>query len=215
MPDLRLWTWKLSPYAGKVRVALAEKGLDVELLEIHPVKRPAELKTLNPFMRVPVLEVNGTPVRESSAICEWLEETHPDPPLWPEDPTQKAWLRGWTTWLDNDPVQNLFLGLRKQAFGKDAHDPEDIVEQLHGRVPKAWRRTELALERHDGPWLAGEQFTLADVAGMALAVRLPEWLPALQPDADEHPLTAAWLEALRARPSAAAIDQEGDRLVSA
>lgn len=213
---LRLWSWKLSPYAGKARVAFAEKGVAVELLEIHPAKRPPELKAANPFMRVPVLVVDGAPpIRESTAICEWLEEAHPEPPLWPADPALKAWLRGWMKYLDDEPTQGLFLGLRKQAFGKEPDDPEDVVTQLHARVPKAWRRTEHALATHDGPWLAGEQFTLADVAGMALAVRLPDWTPHLQPDAAEHPLTAAWLEALRARPSAAAIDAAGDEVLAA
>lgn len=205
----RLWTWQLSPFAGKVRVALAEKGAEVDLLEIHPTRRPPGLKAVNPLMRVPVLEVGGVAIRESAAICEWLEETHPDPPLWPADLALRGWARGWARFLDDGPTADVFGGLRKQAFGLAEGDPPDIVATMHGRVPKAWMRIEALLAEHDGPWLCGEQFTLADVGGAALAVRVPQWLPALAPDPAELPLTAAWLEALRARPSSAGIEQAG------
>lgn len=210
MNRLRLWSWRLSPYAGKARAAVAEKGVDVELLEIHPVKRPPRLKELNPFNRVPVLEQGDLVLRESSVICEWLEETHPDPPLWPADAGLRGWGRTCVHTIEDTLVTPFFVGMRKMAFGKADDDPEDVVERLHGRLPAGWALLEDALGRHEGPWLTGEQFTLADLSGLALAVRLPEWAPQLQPDAATHPRAAAWLDALRARPSAAAIDQAGE-----
>jgi glutathione S-transferase len=215
MPRLQLWSWKLSPYSAKVRAAFAEKGVELELLEIHPVRRPPALKEVNPFFRVPVLLVDGTPIRESSAICEWLEETHPQPALWPADPLRRAQLRAWSTFLERGPVQDLFFGLRKQTFGKDPSDPDDIAEQLLGRVPRAWRRTEAALGEADGPWLGGGQLTFADLTALPLAVRIAEWTPQLQPDPGDHPLTAAWLQALRDRPSAAQVDAEGPERLAA
>lgn len=207
---LRLWTFCESPFAGKARAAFAEKGVAVELAEIHPLRRPARLRELNPLNRVPVLELDGIALRESSAICEWLDETHPDPPLWPSDPDLRGWARGWAKYLDDVPVASFFLGMRKLAFGRDADDPEDVVQRLHARVPPSWPVLEAALARHDGPWLCGEQLTLADLCGMALAVRLPQWGPKLQPSAGETPRVAAWMEALRARPSAAAIEARGE-----
>lgn len=210
MSALRLWSWRMSPFAGKARAAFAEKGVEVELLEVHPVKRPARLRELNPTNRVPVLEVGDHPIRESSVICEWVEETYPDPPLWPADVDLRAWARGWGRYVDDEIAVNYFLGMRKQAFGADDADPEDIVERLHGRLPRRFAALETALDRHDGPWLAGEQFTLADLGGMAVAVRLPEWSPPLQPDPEATPLVAAWMQALRERPSAAAIDAAGE-----
>jgi len=213
----RLWTFRSSPFAGKARAAFAEKGVAVELVEIHPTKRPARLKELNPVNRVPVLELpdEGVAIRESLIICEWLEDTHPDPPLWPADPAQRGWARGWARLVDDTVIADFFLGMRKLAFGKDPEDPDDIVERLHGRVGRHWPRIETALAMHDGPWLCGEQFTFADLAALPAAVRLPEWAPQLQPDAEAAPLTTAWLEALRARPSAAAIDEAGAERLSA
>ncbi len=56
---------------------------------------------------------------------------------------------------------------------------------------------------------------MADLAAMPLAVRLPQWKPDLVPDPDEYPLTAAWLERLRQRPSAAEVDRGGERVADA
>lgn len=207
----RLWTFRTSPFAGKVRAAYAEKGLPLELIEIHPARRPARLRELNPFNRVPVLEVGGGVLRESSVILEWLEETHPEPPLWPADPLARAHARAWARFIDDAMLANLFLGMRKLAFGRDDDDPEDIVERLHARFARQWRRLEPVLAAGEGPWLLGAQFTYADLTGLPMAVRLPEWAPHLAPDAQEFPRATAWLAALRGRPSAAAIDAAGER----
>lgn len=211
----RLWTFRTSPFSGKARAAFAEKGVPVELVEIHPVHRPPQLRELNPVNRVPVLELDGVVLRDSTVICEWLEEAYPEPALWPADPDLRGWARSWAKWLDEAPVRSLFLGLRKMAFGMAPDDPEDIVERLLGRVPQQWPVLEEALGVHEGPWLVGERFTYADLGGLALAVRLPQWRPDLQPDAEEHPRAAAWLAALRDRPSAAAIDAAGAERLTA
>lgn len=211
-PLPRLWSFRASPFAGKVRVALAEKGIDYELLEIHPVKRPADLRELNPMNRVPVLDDAGVIVRESGVIFEYLEETRPQPPLWPADPGLRAFGRAWAKYVDDGLGVNYFLGMRKMAFGKAAEDPDDIVEQLHERIPRQWARLEEALDAHEGPWLCGEAFTYADIAAMPVALRIPEWTPALVPDAAEHPAVCAWLDALRARPSSAEIDRAGEKV---
>ncbi len=211
MPSsLRLWSFAVSPFAGRVRVAFVEKGVEYDLLEVHPTRRPARLKELNPLNRVPVLEVDGVPIRESSVILEWLEETYPEPPLWPQDPALRAWARGWSKFIDDGVSANFFLGMRKRAFGLADDDPEDVVERLHGKVPGQWSYLEAALAEHDGPWLCGEQFTYADIAVMAAAARIPQWTPELAPDAAATPRVAAWLAAAAQRPSAAALDLKGE-----
>ena len=73
------------PYCARVRIALAEKGLEVETVQVDLSNRPDWLLELNPPNgRVPVLD--GLP--ESEVIMELLEELHPDPPLLPPDPAQ-------------------------------------------------------------------------------------------------------------------------------
>lgn len=216
MPDTpRLWTFRQSPFAGKARAAFAEKGVAVELAEIHPTRRAAHFLALTDPGRVPVLEfADGRgPIRESSIICEWLEETHPEPALWPADAALRGWARGQAKFLDDLLLGNFFLGMRKLAFGKADGDPEDVVDRLHRQLAKHWPQLEATLGEHPGPWLCGEQLTYAELSGLPLAVRLPEWGPHLVPDAATHPRVTAWLEALRARPSAATIDQGGERIL--
>ncbi|MGO9974085.1 MAG: glutathione S-transferase family protein [Solirubrobacteraceae bacterium] len=206
----RLWSWSLSPFAGKVRVAFAEKGVEVQLIEIDPLHRPARLRELNPTNRVPVLEVDGLAIRESSAICDWLEDVHPLPSLWPEDPARRAAARGLMRWVDDELTASFFLSIRKQAFGLDRSDHPDIVAILRARLQRRWPTLESLLGRSPGPWLAGNgQPTLADLAAIPLAVRLPAWMPELAPAATAQPLAAAWLQALRERPSAAEVDRRG------
>jgi len=202
----RLWSFRTSPFAGKARAAFSEKGVEFELVDVDPRDRPARLKELNPLNRVPVLELDGTAIRESAHILEWLEETHPEPPLWPADPDLRGWARGWARYVDDQLLVNFFLGMRKMAFGKAPEDPEDIVEHLHGRLERCWPVLDAALAQREGPWMMGDQFTFVEVSGLPLAVRLPEWMPQLQPDPAVAPRVLEWLGALRERPSAAAID---------
>lgn len=211
----RLWSFRTSPYSGKVRAAFIEKDVPLELVEIHAARRPPRLKELSHVGRVPVLELPGGAIRESSLICEWLEEEHPEPPLWPTDPVLRGWARGQQMWIDTTIVADYFLGMRKWAYGKAPEDPDDIVEQLHGRLPRRWVILEEALGTHEGPWIAGEQFTYADLSGTAPAVRLQEWTAHLLPDPGEFPRITAWMKALRERPSAAGIDAHGDEVLSA
>jgi glutathione S-transferase len=213
MSPPRLWSWSLSPFAGKARVVAAEKGIELELIEIDPRRRPPRLRELNPTSRVPVLEVDGVGVRESTAICEWFDEIAPDPPLWPADPVARAAARGLLRWVDDELSVNYFLALRKQTFGLDAEDHPDLISILDGRLARRWPRLEELLGRTDGVWMmGGETPTLTDLAAMPLAVRLTEWRPELAPAADAHPRTAAWLQALRDRPSAAEVNRRGTRL---
>jgi glutathione S-transferase len=210
VPTPRLWSWNLSPFAGKVRIAFAEKGVEVELVEIDPRHRPDRLRELNPTNRVPVLEIEDVGIRESTAICEWLEDTYPEPPLWPEDPVARAAARGLLRWVDDELTTNFFLSMRKEAFGLEPGDHTDIVAILRDRLGRRWATAERLLSRTDGPWLAGgDGPTLADLAAMPLAVRLPVWKPELMPDPDRFPTVTEWLGRLRERPSSGEVDRRG------
>ncbi|MFZ0041545.1 MAG: glutathione S-transferase family protein [Solirubrobacteraceae bacterium] len=210
MPEPRLWSWKLSPFAAKARIAFAEKGVPVDLIEIHPVERPERLRELNPSNRVPVLEVDGVAIRESTPICEWLEDAYPERPLWPAEPARRARARGLLRWVDDELTVNFFLSMRKEAFGIDPTDHPDAVAILRERLARRWAPLEDLLGRDEGDWLVyGEQPTLADLAAIPLAVRLPEWKPELMPDLATYPRSTAWLRRLRERPTAAEVDRSG------
>jgi glutathione S-transferase len=212
----RLWSWHLSPFAGRVRIAAAVAGVELDLIEIDPVHRPPRLRELNPANRVPVLELGeptgagqGIVVRESSAICEWLHEVGTGPSLWPEDPARRAAARGLMRWLDDQLTASFFRSFRAEAFGPGDGDPPDIVQRLRARLMRRWPALEAELARGGTAWLAGApEPTLADLSGMPLAVRVPQWAPHLGPPA-ELTRVHAWLDALRAHPAVAEVKRRG------
>jgi glutathione S-transferase len=212
MTTPRLWSWHLSPFAGKARIALAVKEIPVELIEINPANRPPRLRELNPAGLVPVLETGGPAIYESTAICEWAQETGPGASLWPADPVERAHARGLLRWVDDELLRNFFLSMRKEAFGVDqAKDHPEIVANLRGTLAKRWKPLERLLDRAGGRWLmGGEQPTLPDLAAIPLAVRLPAWKPELAPDPASYPLLTGWLGALREHPAAVEVGRRGE-----
>lgn len=112
--SLTLYTFWRSSAAYRVRIALALKGLEVEQVPIHLVRQGGEnwfedYRSRNPQAQVPTLEVEGTPLVQSLAIVEYLEEVHPTPPLLPADPLARAQARGIALAVacDIHPLNNL------------------------------------------------------------------------------------------------------------
>ncbi|HET9073605.1 MAG TPA: glutathione S-transferase family protein [Solirubrobacteraceae bacterium] len=208
----RLWSWELSPFAAKARIALSVKEIEVELIEIDPRHRPARLRALNPAGRVPVLEIAECAVVQSTAICEWAQEVGSGPSLWPADPLERARARGLLRWVDDELTTNFFLSMRKQAFGLDPDvDHPDLVQQLRTTLVKRWSPLERMLADSPTGWLLGSEGPLLpDLAALPLAVRLLAWAPDLQPSPDVHPCAVEWLTALRDHPAAAEVVRRGE-----
>ena len=78
------------PYCARVRIVLAEKDVPHDSVEIDLADRPAWLYEKNPVGKVPVLEEDGWVLPESAVIAEFLNERYPTPPLWPDDPGERA-----------------------------------------------------------------------------------------------------------------------------
>mgnify|MGYP002642534551 FL=1 len=77
----KLYHFPLSPFSRKVRLSLAEKRIEVELVEERYWEQSPDFLRRNPAGKVPVLRMGGRTFADSTAICEYLEEIHPDPPL--------------------------------------------------------------------------------------------------------------------------------------
>jgi glutathione S-transferase len=98
----RLYHLPLSPYCRKIRLVLAEKRIEIELIEERPWETRLDFLRLNPAGKVPVLiTAEGQALSESSGIFEYLEETVPEPPLMPRDPVQRAEVRRLVGWFDD------------------------------------------------------------------------------------------------------------------
>jgi maleylpyruvate isomerase len=163
---MKLHGYFRSSASYRVRIALNLKGLQVEHLPHHLRKgeqcAPAYL-ALNPQGFVPTLEDDaGTVLTQSLAIIEWLEETHPEPPLLPRDPLRRAKVRAFAMVLacDTHPVQNLKVLARLREMGLKE-------EQVTGWA--AWANREgltacEALVAHEpGPFCFGAVPSMADL----------------------------------------------------
>ena len=82
-------------------MSLAEKKIDVELVEERYWEEDPEFMRRNPAGKVPVLKIDGVTMAESAAICEYIEETRPDPALMPKDATARAEVRRLVGWFDD------------------------------------------------------------------------------------------------------------------
>ncbi|MFN7052445.1 MAG: glutathione S-transferase family protein, partial [Gemmobacter sp.] len=78
---IRLYHFPLSPFCRKVRLTLAEKRIEVELVEERYWEQSPDFLRRNPAGKVPVLRIDSKVMSESQAICEWLEDTYPAPQL--------------------------------------------------------------------------------------------------------------------------------------
>ena len=97
----RLYHLPLSPFCRKIRLVLAEKKIDVELVEEKYWEKRLDFLRLNPAGKIPVLREGRFVLGESAAIFEYLEETHPEPALLPKDPAARAEARRFVGWFDD------------------------------------------------------------------------------------------------------------------
>jgi glutathione S-transferase len=173
------------PYCARVRIVLAEKGAPHDAVEIDLRDRPGWLYEKNPVGKVPVLEEDGWVLPESAVIAEYLNERYPEPPLWPDDPGERA--AGRLLVFRFDDFSRPYYALRRGESGASelfASELGFLDELLQGI-----------------PWLSGRAFGLADVAFLPWLLRAREQLGI---DLEAWPALATWLERACGRPSVAA-----------
>ena len=99
MPAIILHQWAISPFCGKVRRILEHKGLAYDVVNYNGIKA-RKAAGLTPVGKLPVLDYDGERVQDSSDIAAFLETRHPDPPVFPTDPTERAQAAFWEDWAD-------------------------------------------------------------------------------------------------------------------
>ncbi|GGM07628.1 glutathione S-transferase family protein [Pseudooceanicola nanhaiensis] len=165
----RLYHVPLSPYCRKVRLSLAEKKIECELVEERYWERDPDFLRRNPAGKVPVLRIDGKVMAESAPICEWLEDMYPEPSLLPLTPDERYEVRRLINWFDDKfhaevTSKLLYERVNKKIMKKGYPDSSNVKAGAQAIKFHLDYMTWL-LERRR--WLAGDRMTLADFAAAA------------------------------------------------
>jgi glutathione S-transferase len=189
-PRLRLISHKLCPYVQRAVIALTEKGVAFERIDIDLANKPDWFLAISPLGKTPVLQVGDTAIFESAVILEYLEETQPKP-LHLDDPLRRAEHRAWIEF--GSAVLNDIAGF---YAAPDEATFKARTSQLEQRFAR--------LEAHfaASPWFEGERFSLVDAAFGPVF----RYFDVFDEIADfgilrGKPKLARWRAALAARPS--------------
>lgn len=168
-----MWTLyhqPLSPFCRKVRLFLAEKRIECDLLAEPVWERRPDFLALNPAGEVPVLEnADGTTLADSQAIVEYLEEMLPEPPLIGRDAGERAEVRRLVGWFDrkfNCEVTDNLVGEKVVNRLLRIGQPDSrAIRAGHQNVRIHLDYIGFLMERRT--WLAGDRLTLADLTAAA------------------------------------------------
>ncbi|ARU88705.1 glutathione S-transferase family protein [Pseudomonas sp. M30-35] len=158
----------LSPFVRKVRLLLAEKGLDYDLEMVLPFgKQPDWYKELNPLGRIPAFKDGDLSLADSSVICQYIEEQYPAlTPLLGNTPEQRARVRWLEKYADYEiaPLSTFCVfrnRVLKTSMGK-ACDEVEVAATMNEKLPPHFDYLESQLA--DKPFFVGDSLTLADLA---------------------------------------------------
>ena len=197
-----LYHHPLCPYSRKIRVVLAEKKLDFDQeIERFWEQRP-EFIALNPAGEVPVLvEEGGTVLADSTAIAEYLDEIHREPPLLPAEPEARAEVRRLIGWFDGKFHREVTVNLVGEKVFKrlgSAHGEPDsrLIRGGYAAIHTHLDYIGWLTERRT--WLAGTHYTLADIAAAA-QVSCVDYIGDVP--WDRHSAAKDWYARVKSRPA--------------
>jgi len=201
---IKLYTFPPSTNSRKVRIALLEKGLEFERINVDLSKREhkgAEYLKIHPFGQIPALDDEGFIIYDSTVINEYLDDEYPYPPLMPEDSEGRARARLMEDFRDSH-FNPYFVHIIQETRKPEGERDTARIDNAKAEIAKAFDRIEKDLKGKE--YLAGA-FSLADVAFMSNIELLDRF--GIPIDAAQYPNTVAWIARLKARPSFAASAQ--------
>lgn len=207
----------LSPFVRKVRVALAEKGLDYQLEQITPFAPTPEFLAISPLKRIPAFrdtdrsEPNS--LADSSIICDYLEHKYPKKPLYPSDPFLRARALWFEEYADSVVAQAVGAGLFFERVVKKiirGQTDEALCQNtLKEKLPPLFDY--LNTEIGDRQYLVGNEFSIADIAVGTMFVTFRHC--GEEVDSGRWPKLAAYVRRIHDRPSFQAMIDEESPLV--
>lgn len=200
---MKMYDFTLAPSPRRARIFLAEKGIDVELVQVDIMRnanRTAEFYNKNPLGSLPVLELDdGSCLSESVAICRYFEEVQPEPPLFGVGAREKALVEMWNRRIELEifaPVGRVWSHLSEASRGRGRRIPEFGEIQKCAAVERiAWLDAELK-ERE---FVAGDRYSIADITTLCMIDFARTVGIRIQP---EQRNLARWYSGVRSRPSA-------------
>lgn len=209
---MKFYDCRTAPSPRRVRIFLAEKGIELDTVQVDlgsGEQLGDAFKRLNPECVVPVLELDdGTCLSEATAICQYLEELYPEPRLLGTTSLERAQVSMWNAKVEQlgllammDAFRNSAKGLVGRALpGPESYEQiPELAERGRRRVEQFFRRLDQQLA--GGEFVAGERYSVADIAALVL-VDFAGWLKLPVPDDAKH--VARWYADVSSRPSAAA-----------
>jgi glutathione S-transferase len=201
---MKLYDYGRAPNPRRVRIFLAEKGVTIdEVVEVDLAAfahREPDFARLNPFARVPLLVLDdGTAIAETMAICRYIEETNPEPPLFGTDAKDRALVEMWNRHMELDLLYPVAMAFRHLHPGMAGHESPQVRQWGEVNAGRALASLAILNERLAvSPFVAGAAFTVADITG-GIALDMTKAAKIAVPPELTHVL--AWHARLRARPS--------------
>ncbi len=202
---MRMYDFTLAPSPRRVRIFLAEKGIEVPLVQVDIMKnanRTAEFYEKNPLGSLPVLELDdGSCIAESVAICRYFEELHPAPALFGVGARERALIEMWNRRIELEifaPVGQVWSHLSEVAKGRGHRIAEFGEIQKRAAIDRiAWLDEEL----ENREFIAGDVFSIADITTLCMIDFARTVDIQIQ---DEQANLARWYREVASRPSATA-----------
>lgn len=203
---MKLFDGGKAPNPRRVRIFLAEKGIDVPLVPIDMgamEHRSDAVTSRNPLQRLPVLELDdGTIITESIAICRYFEELHPQPALFGKGPLGKALVEMWQRRMELNLMFSVAQAFRHIHPAMKEWEVPQVPEWGEANKPKVLNFLNLLdAELVEREFIAGDDYSVADITGM-IAVDFMKPARIQVPETCQNVLR--WYRAVASRPSAAA-----------
>lgn len=196
----RLYHVPLSPFCRKVRLTLAEKRIEVELVEERYWEQNPDFLRRNPAGKVPILRMENRFFTESQAICEFLDETFPQPYLLPRDIDGRYEVRRICSWFDDkfhhEVTSKLLYERVNKKLTKQGYPDSKNVKS--GAQKIKYHLDYLAWILDQRRWLAGDVMTLADLTAAAHLSCL-DYISDV--DWNRHAVVKDWYAKIKSRPS--------------
>ena len=208
---MKFYDCKTAPSPRRVRIFIAEKGIDIETVPVDLANGEQfsdTYRAINPDCVVPALQLDdGSCISEVLAICQYLEEVYPEPALLGRTPEERAATVMWNAkaeqqglWACADALRNVAKGLKGRAVpGPDNYEQiPELAERGRKRVAAFLDKLEQRLASSD--FVAGDFYSMADITAM-IVVDFAERLKI--PLADGATSLRRWYDNVASRPSAA------------